>query len=103
MNALFSTVGQVFMVVAAQPDTSVREMATRLGITERTVMRALTELSSSGLVSIRRHGRRNVYDVAERGTVAMGTVEVDLADVVRLARNKQRRSDRGANRGDGRA
>ncbi len=86
MSHLLSTVGQVFVLIAAAPDARVREIAMQLGVTERTVMHALTHLSDAGLVTVRREGRRNTYAVAEEGTVTAGPVAISLADIVRLAR-----------------
>lgn len=86
MSLLVSTVGQVFMVVAAKPDSAVREIAGHLGVTERTVMRALTELSQAGLISVQRRGRRNRYEVAETGQMTVGPLGFDVGEIVRLAR-----------------
>ena len=54
---------RVFMLVAEQPDILIRELASRVGITERAVHRILKELEDSGYVSHQTVGRRNRYRV----------------------------------------
>lgn len=88
MNHLFTTLGQVFVVIAAQPDIRVREIATQLRVTERTVMHALNSLTQLGLVSVRRNGRRNIYEVAMEARCDIGRVSLDIAEIVRLAKGR---------------
>jgi predicted transcriptional regulator len=42
---------------------SLREVATRVGITERAVQRIVQELEAGGVILRERQGRRNVYSV----------------------------------------
>ena len=51
------------VLICIAEDTSVRErdIAARVGITERAVQRIVTELCDAGYVSKLRQGRRNVY------------------------------------------
>lgn len=53
------------VLICIAEDTSVRErdIAARVGITERAVQRIVTELCDAGYVSKLRQGRRNVYTV----------------------------------------
>lgn len=83
-NPLFTTVGQVFLLVAVQPDSRVREIALHLGITERTVMHALQNLTTAGLVRVLRSGRHNVYEVSRTGTLSVGPLEVGVNELVAL-------------------
>jgi DNA-binding IclR family transcriptional regulator len=57
---------QVLLCVAERPDVRVREVADRVGITERAAQRILAELIESGYVTSRRVGRRNTYTVDPR-------------------------------------
>ncbi len=47
--------------LARDPDLRVRDVAQRVGITERAAQRILSELAGAGYVSRARSGRRNSY------------------------------------------
>lgn len=53
----------VLLCVAAEPDVRVRDLAVRVGITERAAQRILSELVEAGYIEKARHGRRNTYTV----------------------------------------
>lgn len=53
----------VLLEVAAQPDIRVRDIALRVGITERATQRIISELAQSGYLDVERDGRRNRYRV----------------------------------------
>jgi DNA-binding IclR family transcriptional regulator len=57
---------QVLLCVAETPDIRLRDVAERVGITERAAQRILAELVESGYVKTTRVGRRNHYTV-DRG------------------------------------
>jgi predicted transcriptional regulator len=54
---------QVLLCVAREPDLRLRDIAQRVGITERAVQRIVADLVRSGVVSSQRVGRRNRYVV----------------------------------------
>jgi DNA-binding IclR family transcriptional regulator len=54
---------QVLLCLADTPDIRVREVAERVGITERATQRILAELIDSGYVRAERVGRRNRYTI----------------------------------------
>lgn len=54
---------QVLLCVAEDPDIRLRDVAERVGITERASQRILAELVKSGYVKTTRIGRRNRYSV----------------------------------------
>ena len=54
---------QVLLCLAETPDIRLREVAGRVGITERATQRILAELVEAGYVSVERVGRRNRYTV----------------------------------------
>jgi len=54
---------QVLLCVAETPDIRLRDVAQRIGITERAAQRILAELVESGYVKTERVGRRNRYTV----------------------------------------
>lgn len=53
----------VLLCVAADPDIRVRNLAERVGITERAAQRILSELVAEGYLDKERRGRRNSYTV----------------------------------------
>jgi DNA-binding IclR family transcriptional regulator len=54
---------QVLLCVADTPDIRLRDVAQRVGITERATQRILAELVEAGYVRTERVGRRNRYTV----------------------------------------
>jgi DNA-binding MarR family transcriptional regulator len=67
---------QVLLCLAEDPDIRLRDVAERVGITERATQRILAELVESGYVKTTRVGRRNSYVVdrehAMRHTAQIG-------------------------------
>jgi DNA-binding MarR family transcriptional regulator len=53
----------VLICLAARPRLLLREVALRVGITERAVQKILVDLEAEGLVTRRRDGRRNRYQL----------------------------------------
>jgi DNA-binding IclR family transcriptional regulator len=53
----------VLICLAADRDMVLREVAARVGITERAVQKILADLEAEGLVSRSREGRRNHYEL----------------------------------------
>jgi DNA-binding IclR family transcriptional regulator len=67
---------QVLLCLAESPDIRLRDVAERVGITERATQRILAELVEAGYVKTVRVGRRNRYTVdrehAMRHTAQLG-------------------------------
>ena len=67
---------QVLLCLAETPDIRLRDVAERVGITERATQRILAELVEAGYVTSERVGRRNTYTVdrdhAMRHTAQLG-------------------------------
>lgn len=53
----------VLLLIHGQTDMTVRELATRVGITERAVQRIIQDLEGGGFILRERVGRRNHYAV----------------------------------------
>ncbi|MDI3284765.1 MarR family transcriptional regulator [Polyangium sp. 15x6] len=53
----------VLFCLAEDPEVRLRDVAERVGITERAVQRIVTDLEGEGFVSRSRVGRRNLYEV----------------------------------------
>ena len=54
---------QVLLCLAQDPNMRLREVATRVGITERAAQRILADLVEAGYVQRERQGRRNAYTI----------------------------------------
>lgn len=53
----------VLLCLAGDPEVRMRDVADRVGITERAVQRIVSDLEAAGYVDRIREGRRNRYDV----------------------------------------
>jgi len=53
----------VLLCIAAEPEVLMRDVAIRVGITERAVQRIISELQAAGYIERVRTGRRNHYQV----------------------------------------
>lgn len=53
----------VFLCLAKEPELRLREVAERVGITERAVQRIVADLEEGGYLSKCREGRRNHYRI----------------------------------------
>jgi DNA-binding MarR family transcriptional regulator len=53
----------VLLCIAGEPGVRLREVAHRVGITERAVQRIVADLEEGGYLSRSREGRRNRYEV----------------------------------------
>jgi DNA-binding MarR family transcriptional regulator len=59
----FTNHAHVLFCLMEAPDLRIRDMALRIGITERAVQRILQELTAGGYVVVEREGRRNRYSI----------------------------------------
>jgi predicted transcriptional regulator len=60
--------GHVLVTIAADPEARLREIAARVGITERAAQLIVGDLEAAGYLSKERVGRRNRYHVHEGGS-----------------------------------
>ena len=58
-----SNYAHVLLCIAETPEIRLRDVAERVGITERAVQRIVADLENAGYLSISREGRRNRYQV----------------------------------------
>ncbi len=56
-----SNYAHVLLCLAENPGARLREVADRVGITERSAMRLITHLDEAGILSREKEGRRNHY------------------------------------------
>jgi len=57
----FSNYAHVLVCLAENPDARLRDVAERVGITERTTHRLVTQLEEAGILTRMKAGRRNSY------------------------------------------
>lgn len=55
--------GHVLLCIAREPEIRLRDVAARVGITERAVQRIVADLEHGGYLSRAREGRRNRYEL----------------------------------------
>lgn len=57
----------VLLTIAEEPDARLRDIADRVGVTERAVQGIITDLEEGGYIRRERIGRRNHYRVVRGG------------------------------------
>lgn len=57
----FSNYAHVLICLAENPEVRLREVADRVGITERSAQRLISHLDEAGILTRVKHGRRNSY------------------------------------------
>lgn len=60
---LLSNHGHVLMCIAGDPEARLRDIAERVGITERSVFAIMNDLERAGMVRRGKVGRRNTYQI----------------------------------------
>lgn len=58
--------GHVLVCLSQDPDMRVRDIANRVGITERAVRSIISDLAEGGYIRVTKVGRRNSYRVLRR-------------------------------------
>jgi DNA-binding IclR family transcriptional regulator len=53
----------VLVLIAQNPELRMREIAAKVGITERAVQRIVDDLTSTGFIAVVKEGRRNRYEI----------------------------------------
>ena len=54
----------VLVCLLRDPDSRIRDIAAKVGVTERAVQRMVSELSDAKVLTIKKSGRRNSYEIA---------------------------------------
>jgi hypothetical protein len=60
---LMATHGIVLFYIAANPESTMREMSESLNLTERRIAQVVRDLADGDYLSVTRNGRRNSYSV----------------------------------------
>lgn len=58
--------GHLLLALAQDPEARLRDLASRVGITERAVHRILAEMEMAGVIRREKVGRRNTYSIDRR-------------------------------------
>jgi DNA-binding Lrp family transcriptional regulator len=75
--------GLTLLCIASDPGIRLRDIADRVGITERAAHRIVTALATSGYITRERTGRRNTYEVRADLPVALPIErDVHLGDLL---------------------
>jgi hypothetical protein len=84
MNPVFSTTGNVLVAIALRPDSRIRDIASELNVTDRTVIISIAQLVEGGFVSVERAGRRNRYHVDLNREIHCGRTSIKIHDLIEL-------------------
>jgi DNA-binding IclR family transcriptional regulator len=77
--------GAVLALVATQPTITTKEIASRIGITERTVLRIIGDLEAEGFLNRSLEGRVNRYQVNPDATLRRpGMQDIAVKDLLRI-------------------
>lgn len=86
----FSNHGHVYFLLAANPDIVLREVAMKVGITERSVLGIVHDLEEAGYIKKEKQGRTNRYKMVPRKTLRHPLESnVQLKDLVDLIRHEK--------------
>ncbi len=98
----FSNYGHILLALAQDPEARLRDLAERVGITERAVHRLLSEMEAAGVISRHREGRRNSYSIKQtvklRHPIEDHRTVGDLIDLIDLESSPRRRGGKSAAR-----
>jgi len=81
----------VLILLAADPSARLRDVAARVGITERAVQRIVADLEEGGVISRSRVGRRNKYEI-DRSYALRHPIEShrSIGDIIDLVVGEER-------------
>lgn len=85
----FTNHAHVLFCISQDPDVRLRDVAQRVGITERATQRIVAELEDSGYLSHEKIGRRNHYELIAEAPLRHPIEEhVEVADLLSILRPK---------------
>lgn len=94
----------VLLCLVAHPDIRMRDIAQKIGLTERWVQQIIRELAAAGYISRRRNGRRNEYRVHPqlplRHPLEAHRSVQDMLELIQLPPAPERTSDPGVDDAD---
>lgn len=88
MNAkwtFFTNHAHVLFCISEDPDITLREVALKVGITERATQRIVAELEADGYLRHERKGRRNHYELTDDAPLRHSIEShVEIGDILRV-------------------
>jgi DNA-binding IscR family transcriptional regulator len=82
---IFSNHAHVLVCIARNPEETVREIARKVGITERAVQRIIGDLEEAGVIARERTGRNNSYTLSlDRPLRHPLEANTTIAEVIRV-------------------
>jgi hypothetical protein len=89
---LVTSHGLVLLYLSVYPDSTMREVAKSLGLTERRVIDVIRDLKATGHLSVKHDGRRNSYSLSADACFRHPFVaDVNFGDFLALWRDSQTR------------
>jgi predicted transcriptional regulator len=89
----------VLLCVARDPESRTRDIAERVGITERAAQRILADLDAEGYITKERFGRRNRYTVNRSGHLRHPVFQdLEIGPLIDILHGEEPASDIGASR-----
>jgi DNA-binding IclR family transcriptional regulator len=82
MWSLLSNHGRALLCLAQDPDLRLRDLAARLGITERRAFDLVNDLTEAGYVIKEKDGRRNRYEVQDHLPLPDAPDDRTLGDIL---------------------
>lgn len=81
-----STHGLVLLAVAENPSATQREIATMVGVTEKTIQSAISDMVDAGHLTRIKEGRRNRYELNPHASLrhALVSRNAQVRDLIRL-------------------
>lgn len=90
----FSNHGHVYFLLATNSNMVLREVALKVGITERSVLAIVQDLEKAGYIKREKIGRSNRYKIVPKKTLRHPLESnVQLQDLVRLIEQAQPKSN----------
>lgn len=84
----FSNHGHVYFILATINEVTVREIALKVGITERSVLGILQELEDGGYIKREKVGRSNHYKIVAKKTLRHPLESnVQMKDLIEIIKN----------------
>lgn len=85
----FSNHGHVYFLLAMNDDITVREIAIKVGITERTVLGIIQDFEESGYIRKKKIGRNNRYTLVAKKTLRHPLEShIQVKDIVKVVNRK---------------
>ena len=81
-----STHGLVLLAIAENPSATQREIARMVGVTEKTIQNAISDMVNAGHLTRIKEGRRNRYELNPRASLRHGLVSrsAQIRDLIKL-------------------